>query len=58
MKTSECTVRLGRAQPATALAKRSGLNPLSEELFGAARFELTRVLPTPSAFGIVEARPV
>ena len=29
-----------------------------EELFGAARFELTRVLPTLSAFGIVEARPV
>jgi hypothetical protein len=29
-----------------------------EELFRAARFELTRVLPTPSAFGIVEARPV
>lgn len=29
-----------------------------EELFAAARFELTRVVPTPSAFGIVEARPV
>lgn len=28
-----------------------------DELFRAARFELTRVLPTPSAFGIVEARP-
>jgi hypothetical protein len=27
-----------------------------EELFGAARLELTRVLPTLSAFGIVEAR--
>jgi len=29
-----------------------------EELFGAARFELTHVFSTPSAFGIVEARPV
>ena len=29
-----------------------------EALFSAARFELTRVLPTLSAFGIVEARPV
>jgi hypothetical protein len=27
-------------------------------LFGATRFELTRVLATPSAFSIVEARPV
>lgn len=29
-----------------------------EELFAATRFELTRVLATPSAFSIVEARPV
>jgi hypothetical protein len=29
-----------------------------EDLFRASRFELTRVLPTRSAFGIVEARPV
>ena len=29
-----------------------------QELFGATRFELTRVLATPSAFSIVEARPV
>jgi hypothetical protein len=29
-----------------------------EELFGAARFKLTRVLPTLSPFGIVEAQPV
>jgi len=28
------------------------------ELFQATRFEFTRVVPTPSAFGIVEARPV
>jgi hypothetical protein len=29
-----------------------------KELFGATRFEFTRVLPTASAFSIVEARPV
>ncbi len=29
-----------------------------KDLFGATRFELTRVLATPSAFSIVEARPV
>jgi O-methyltransferase domain len=29
-----------------------------KELFGATSFELTRVLPTASAFSIVEARPV
>lgn len=29
-----------------------------KELFGATRFELTRVLPTASAFSIVEARPI
>ncbi len=29
-----------------------------QELFGATRLELTRVLATPSAFSIVEARPV
>jgi hypothetical protein len=29
-----------------------------KELFAATRFEFTRVLPTASAFSIVEARPV